>query len=78
MVYTLKTLKGKVYYYYGTGRMYLNETGSHVVAMNKARNESKNGESVNVYVQSDNAPLQMVRAYKNGKLEYVAEFIQTK
>ncbi len=78
MVYTLKILKGDVHYYYGTGRMYLNETGSHVVAMNKARHESQNGESVNVYVQSDNAPLQMVRAYKNGKLEYVAEFIQTK
>ena len=78
MIYSLKVLKGKVRFYYGTGRLYLTETNSQTVAMCKARKESLDGQSVNVYVESDNAPLQMVRAYKNGQLEYVSEFIQTR
>lgn len=78
MIYSLKALKGKVRFYYGTGRLYLTESNSQTVAMCKARKESLDGQSVNVYVESDNAPLQMVRAYKNGQLEYVSEFIQTR
>ena len=77
-IYSLKDLKGNVHFYYGTGRLYLIETYSQIVAMSKARQESLSGESVNVYVESDNAPLQMVRAYKDGQLEYVSEKIQTK
>ena len=78
MIYSLKALKGKIRFYYGTGRLYLTESNSHQVAMSKARKESLDGQSVNVYVESDNAPLQMIRAYKGGQLEYVSEFIQTR
>lgn len=77
-IYSLKDLKGNVRFYYGTGRLYLTETNSQTVAICKARKESLSGQSVNIYVESDNAPLQMVRAYKDGQLEYVAEKIQTK
>lgn len=75
MVYSLNKLKN-VKNYYGTGRAYLQECGGHIVTMNKARAESKGGESVNVYIEADGVPLQMVRSYKNGALEYVADKIQ--
>ena len=75
MVYSLNKLKN-VRNYYGTGRAYLQECGGHIVTMSKARAESKSGESVNVYIEADGVPLQMVRSYKNGALEYVADKIQ--
>lgn len=75
MVYSLNKLKN-VKNYYGTGRAYLQACNGHIVTMNKARAESKSGESVNVYVEADGVPLQMVRSYKNGALEYVADKIQ--
>lgn len=75
MVYSLNKLKN-VKNYYGTGRMYLQGCGGHIAAMNKARAESKSGESVNVYIEADGVPLQMVRSYKNGALEYVADKIR--
>lgn len=76
-MYNLKQIKKPVFYF-GTGRLYLEKTNSQVGAICKARAESKNGDSVNVYIEGENAPLQMIRAYKNGALEYTAEKIQTK
>lgn len=76
-IYTLKDIK-KPTFYFGTGRLYLTEASGHQIAMAKARNESKSGDSVNVYIEAENAPLQMIRAYKNGNLEFVAEKIQIK
>jgi hypothetical protein len=78
MIYSLKVLKGKTHYYYGTSRLYLQAAPSHLLAMNGACNESKNSTSVGVYLESDNTPLQMVRSYKGGAVEYVSQKIQTK
>ena len=77
-IYSMNVIKGTPKFYIGTGRLYLTEVSGHQIAMAKARNESKNGESVNVYIEADNAPLQMIRAYKNGALEYVAGHITIK
>lgn len=76
-VYTLNKIKGRARFYTGTGRLYLTEASGHAAAIIKARNESKNGDSVNIYIEADNAPLQMIRAYKNGRKEYTAAQIQT-
>lgn len=74
MIYNTKNLKNAKFYY-GTSRFYLQPATSHTLAIIKARNESKSGDSVGVYVEADNVPMQMLRAYKNATNEYTAKKI---
>lgn len=75
MIYSLNKIKN-ARFYYGTGHLYMAPASGHQVAIAKAREESKNGESVYVYIEADGVPVQMIRAYKGGALEYTAERIQ--